>query len=270
MASERMGPEIEHDALWRGIDLSGTTAVIGLGEGRLIETLARQAAAAGAGHVVAIGFRLDGLSPLRESLSSLPVGYVNARPHSLPLQDSTVDLLVMSGSLRQIPVTALHSFFEEIWRVLVPGGQLRIADIIEPSEAAYNAVWRQRNALIDKVARALERPTALYANLTATAEALNIVGFENLAVTLLPGYPLSETWIESTEEAVLAMASRLADPELRRQVLEHDLPRLLRAFRSGEQRAAERFVLRGSKVGALALDMEASFTESDLVSDDET
>ncbi|MHB1319764.1 MAG: class I SAM-dependent methyltransferase, partial [Anaerolineae bacterium] len=254
---------------WRGTDLSGTTAVIGLGEGRLIESLARQALVGGGGHIVAIGFRTDELTPIRERLASLPVDYVNSRPRSLPLRDGAVDLLVMNGSLRQIPVTALHSFFEEVWRVLVPGGQLRIADIIEPSESPYNQVWRQRNALIHKMAQALDRPTALYANLTAAAEALGTVGFDNLAVTLLPGYPLTETWLGSTEEAVLAMASRLADPELRRRVLEHDLPRLVKAFRSGDQRAAERFVLRGSKVGSLALDMEASFTEDDLMSDDD-
>lgn len=269
MASDSPEIQFEHEALWRGIDLSGTTAVIGLGEGRLIESLAKQAAAAGGGQVVAIGFRIDGLTPIREQLFSLPVDYVNARPRSLPLRDATVDLLVMSGTLRQIPVTGLHSFFEEVWRVLVPGGQLRIADIIEPTEAPYNQVWRQRNTLIGRVAQALDRPTALYANLTAAAEALTTAGFENLAVTLLPGYPLTQTWLESTEEAVLAMASRLADPELRHQVLEHDLPRLVKTFHMGDQRAAERFVLRGSRVGTLALDMEASFTEDDLMNDDD-
>ncbi|MCJ7752058.1 MAG: hypothetical protein MUQ65_13345, partial [Armatimonadetes bacterium] len=80
MASDRPATELEHEALWRGIDLSGTTAVIGLGEGRLIESLARQAVATGGGQIVAIGFRTEGLAPIRELLSSLPVDYVNARP----------------------------------------------------------------------------------------------------------------------------------------------------------------------------------------------
>jgi len=261
--------EAGHEALWRGIDLSGVTVVLGVGEGRLIEALAHQAAVAGDGQIVAIGFRQDELTVLRGQLGSLPVHYVNARPRALPLQDASVDLLVMSGSLRQVPLGALRTFFEEIWRVLVPGGQLRIADILEPSEAPYNEAWRVRNALIQKMASALGRPTALHANLPATAQVLQSLGFEHLSASLLPGYPLSETWLESTEEAVMGMASRLVDPELRQELLEQDLARLVSAFRRGQQQAAERFVLRGAKVGSLSLDMEASFTEQDLASPDE-
>jgi SAM-dependent methyltransferase len=261
--------ESEHDALWRGIDLSGITVVLGVGEGRLVETLATQARASVSGHVLSVGLRVDDLIRIRYMVGDLPASFVAARPRAIPLQDGSVDLLVMSGTLRQVPVSSLHTLFEEIWRVLVPGGQLRIADIIEPSEAHYNEAWRQRNALITKLAEALNRPTALYANLKATAEALNTIGFENLAVSLLPGYPLTDAWLDATEEAVLGMVSRVADPDLRESILEYDLPRLIRAYRSADQRATERFVLRGTKVGNLALDMEASFIEDDLVEDDD-
>jgi SAM-dependent methyltransferase len=259
----------DRDALWRGIDLSGNTVVIGVGEGRLIETLAHQASAACGGQVVAIGFRTNELASLRERLDHLSVGYVNFRPRALPFQDGAIDLIVMNGSLRQIPVGAQRALFEEIWRTLVPGGQLRIADILEPSEAPYNEAWRQRNALISRIATALGRPTALYANLKAAAEILTAVGFEQLAVSILPGYPLTEAWLDATEEATMAMASRLVDQELRKEVLEVALVRLIKTFRSGEQRAAERFVLRGVKIGTLSLDMEASFTEDDLAGQDD-
>jgi SAM-dependent methyltransferase len=269
VASAHNGPPLEHDAIWRGIDLSGVTVVLGVGEGRLIETLAGQARASGSGHILAIGFRIEELARLRYRLGDEPVSQISARPRAIPLQDGTVDLLVMSGTLRQVPVTSMHTLFEEVWRVLVPGGQIRIADIIEPSEAPYNEAWRQRNALISKLAGTLNRPTALYANLTAAAEALNARGFENLAVSLLPGYPLTEAWLESTEEAVISMLSRVVDPELRQIIVQSDLPRLLKAFQTAGQRAAERFVLRGSKVGNLSLDMEASFTEDDLAEEDE-
>ena len=151
----------------------------------------------------------------------------------------------------------------------MPGGRLRLSDVLQPSEAEYNEAWRLRNALIERLAQAIGRPTALYANLPAVAQALTQIGFENLAVSLLPGYPLTEAWLDNTEEAVLAMASRPIDPDLRQQILERDLPRLIAAFRSGDQRAAERFVLRGAKAGGLALDMEASFTEADLVDQDD-
>lgn len=269
MSSDRPSPDAEHETLWRGIDLSGNTVVIGQGEGHLIESLASQARASGGGQIIILGYRQDELHDLRGRMGELPISYVNARLRLIPLRDATVDLLVMNGSLRQVPSAALYPLFEDVWRVLVPGGQLRIADIIEPSDAPYNSAWRQRNVLIARVAEALKRPVALYANLKATAETLTSIGFENLGVTLLPGYPLTDTWLENTEEAVMAMASRLVDPDLRQQVLEHDLARLVDAYRSGQQRASERFVLRGSKVGNLSLDMEASFTEDDLVGDDE-
>jgi hypothetical protein len=91
------------------------------------------------------------------------------------------------------------------------------------------------------------------------------VGFENLGVTVLPGFSLTDAWIEDTVNALRTMAGRVADRSAREEILNHDLPRLVAAYNQGDQRAAERFVLRGTKIGDLALDMEASFTEDDLL-----
>jgi hypothetical protein len=64
---------------------------------------------------------------------------------------------------------------------------------------------------------------------------------------------------------VRAIASRVGDPYLRQQIIEEGLPRLVSAYQQGDQRAAERFVIKGVRPGDLALDMEASFTEEDLI-----
>jgi len=268
VSNERQEAERDIGSLWRGVDLSGNTVVIGLGEGLLIQALSEHALSAG-GQVIALSRRMAEIESVTRRIPTPGLQFVQSRPRALPLLDGTVDLMVLSSAIRQVPTSALSAFFEEVWRVLVPGGRLRLSDVLQPSEAEYNEAWRLRNALIERLAQAIGRPTALYANLPAVAQALTQIGFENLAVSLLPGYPLTEAWLDNTEEAVLAMASRPIDPDLRQQILERDLPRLIAAFRSGDQRAAERFVLRGAKAGGLALDMEASFTEADLVDQDD-
>ena len=62
-----------------------------------------------------------------------------------------------------------------------------------------------------------------------------------------------------------AMAARVVDRQVRDEILQQDLSRLVKAYTREGQRGAERFVLQGTKAGDLALDMEASFTEEDLL-----
>jgi SAM-dependent methyltransferase len=259
----------EQDPLWRGVDLSGITAVLGPAGGQLLQALAQQAAALGGGCVIAIGYEVEPLAQLEPLQAELPIAAIRARIRQLPLLEGSVDLLVMNGTLRQVPLSHLEAMLQEIWRVLAPGGQLRIADIIEPSQEPYTEAWRLRNELVTKLGAALERPVANYVNLRDAAAALTSVGFEELAVTILPGMPLTDAWLGATHGAIEAMASRVGDPDVRHSIIERDLPRLAAAYRQGEQRAAERFVLRGRKIGDLALSMEAGFTEEDLVDDDD-
>ncbi len=269
VAQHESATQSEQDPLWRGIDLSGITVVLGPAGGMLLQTLAEQAAAIGGETVIAIGYEIEPLQQIQPLAATLPLAGINARIRQLPLLDESVDLLVMNGTLRQVPLRHLETMLEELWRVLVPGGQLRIADIMEPSEVAYNEAWRLRNEIVSMLGQALEQPVALYVNLRDAAAALTRVGFEELSVTLLPGMPLTEGWLEATREAVQAMASRVGDPALRRAIIEVYLPELVAAYQQGEQRAAERFVLSGRKIGDLALNMQASFTEDDLVEDDD-
>ncbi len=199
--------------------------------------------------------------PLREQA---PVLLMRGRYRQIPLLSETVDLLVVNGVLREVPESRLMAIFEEFWRVLVPGGQIRISDIIEPTSGDRTLAWAERNRIVRKLGAWLEMPTALSVNLPEAAKAMRSAGFENPRVTILPGYALTDAWLEETVNAIRNMASRLVDRGKRDEVLERDINRLIASYTQGEQRAAERFVLSGRKVGSLALEMEASFTEEDL------
>jgi SAM-dependent methyltransferase len=259
----------EHDyganqTQWRGIDFSGVTVALGVGTGRLIELLAQQVAQAD-GQLLAIDTQPSRLQALRPMCASGALAVLRARYRQLPLLGESVDLVVVNGVLREVPETRLQALFDEFWRVLVPGGLLRISDIIEPSEERYDDAWRARNQVVRKLAAALDKPAAVSVDLKAAARALRAVGFEELSVSLLPGYPLTEAWLEETVNALHSMAARIVDREQRNAIVQRDVPRLIAAFAGGAQRAAERFVLSGRKVGSLALDMQASFTEEDLL-----
>jgi len=251
------------DATWRGVDFSGVTVVLGVGTGRLVQLLVEQAAASG-GNLIVASRKAAVLGTLMTLRTDTSLTLVQARPRHIPLLAETVDLLVVSGMLRQVPESKIDVMVDELWRTLVPGGQLRIADILEPSEAEYNLAWAVRNRIVGKMGNALNRPTAVSVNVKRAALAMRSRGFDDLKVSILPGFGLTQAWLEGTVNAARTMASRIVDRELRDDILKHDLERLIAAFHQGEQRAAERFVLRGTKAGHLALDMEASFRESDL------
>lgn len=257
------GQNATEETLWRGVDFSGVTVVLGIGTGRLIELLAQQAKMA-QGHLVLVDFQpahLQMALPLREQA---PVLLMRGRYRQIPLVTETVDLLVVNGVLREVPESLLLRIFEEFWRVLVPGGQLRVSDVIEPAPVDHALAWTERNRIVRKLAGLLELPTALSVNLPEAAKAMRSVGFENPKATILPGYALTDAWLEETVNALRNMVSRVADRAKRDELLERDIPRLIAAYAQGSQRAAERFVLSGRKVGSLALEMEASFTEEDL------
>lgn len=257
------GQNTTEETFWRGVDFSGVTVVLGIGTGRLIELLARQAQAA-QGHLLLMDFQPAHLQTLLSLREESPVLLVRGRYRQIPLLTETVDLLVVNGVLREVPDSLLMRVFEEFWRVLVPGGQLRVSDIIEPAAADHALAWTERNRIVRKLAGLLDMPTALSVNLPEAAKAMRSVGFENPKATILPGYALTDAWLEETVNALRNMVSRVADRTMRDELLERDIPRLIAVYTQGDQRAAERFVLSGRKVGSLALEMEASFTEEDL------
>lgn len=251
--------ERSSEVVFGGVDLSGITVVLGVGTGRLVSLLAEQVAQA-SGDLLVVDYGKKPLANLRSDLQALPMdapmALAQARTREIPVLSETVDLLVVNGVLREVPGSKLLNICEEFWRVLVPGGTLRISDIIEPSEAEYNRTWAERNRIVRKLGKALEKPTALAVNLQRAAMSLRSAGFEDLSLAILPGLPLTDAWLEETVNALRAMTGRLVDRDLRDEILNRDIAGLLEAFAAGNQRAAERFVLRGAKLGDLALNMQ--------------
>ncbi len=238
--------------LWQGLDLSGVTLAIGTGSGRLLASLAQEIARAGGTLLVT--------SWERQSLAALSAATMTAtcqtQMQHLPLRSETVDLAVYIGTLRDVPDAHLQSVLGELWRVLVPGGRFRIADLVEPTSMPYNAAWRERNQITRDLGRIMARPVSLAVDLKRTAVVLQDLGFDGLQVSLLPGAGLTDQWLEETVNALRSLASRLVDIEIRRRIIEQDVPRLIDAYAQGDQRAAERFVLSGHKPGNLAVQME--------------
>lgn len=248
---------------WRGLDFSGATLVLGVGTGRQVPLLAAKCRLA-EGSLVVADTNLERLRTMQHEQCDSVITWVQARSRQIPLCDEVVDLLVLNGLLREVPTARYTVICDEFWRVLAPGGKLRIADMLEPSEADYHHAWLERNRIVRRLGLALEKPTALSVDITAAAKALTSTGFEDLHIAILPGYALTEAWLEETVEAIRGMAGRVADPDLRHFILRQDLDRLGAAFTQGDQRAPQRFVLRAGKPGDLSVAMESAVTADDL------
>lgn len=255
------------ERLWRDVDLSGVTLLLGGGTGQLARLLDEQIARSD-GQLVVVDYRTALLEALSQVAFSSHTWLIRARHRQAPVLSESVDLVVVNGILRQVPDDRLASIAEEYWRLLLPGGRLRVSDIVDSKDDASTTAWSERNRLVRKMAHAMGRPTAVSVDLKKAAEALQAAGFKGLKVALMPGYPLSDAWFENTVSSVRTMVARVADAAFREQVLSQDLARLREAYTRGGQRAADRFVIRGTKPGDLALDMEASFSEDDLWSED--
>ena len=248
---------------WRGLDFSGVTLILGVGTGRQVPLLADKCRST-EGTLVVADANLERLRTQQREQTDLGITWVQARARQIPLCDDVVDLLVMNGLLREVPTPRMVVLCEELWRVLVPGGKLRIADILEPSEADYHRAWAERNRIVRRLGLALEKPTAIAVDASAAARALRNTGFEDLQIALLPGYALTDAWLEETIQAIRGMAGRVVDPDLRHFILRQDLERLGAAYAKGDQRAPQRFVLQAGKPGDLSVAMESAVTADDL------
>ena len=247
------------------MDFSGLSVVLGVGTGRMLALL-REQVENSAGTLLVVAYRQGDLQRLRSQGGWQGPGALLARgrPQRIPVLSDTVDLLVVNGVLRQVPAEQMDAMFDELWRALVPGGRLRVSDLIEPPEAPHSRAWAERNRIVRKLGSVISLPTALSVDVRRVAVAVQSAGFERLHISILPGYGLTDAWLEETVNSLRTMCSRVADRTVRDAILDEDIPQLIAAYARGAQRAAERFVLQGAKVGDLALDMEASFTEDDL------
>lgn len=252
-----------NDTEWYGPDLSGLTVAVGVGTGRLIEMLSKRVASAG-GILGVMGRQTSDFEALASLKRQSRVAFIRGHPRQIPVCDETVDLLLINGVLREVPSQRLTMVCLEFQRVLVPGGKLRVSDIIEPTEMAYNQAWTVRNEIVRDLGLTLDRPTALAVDLTRAASALRSAGFDDLTVSLLPGYLLTDSWLEETVSGVRAMASRVVDRSTREHILDGALNHLVSVYRQGGQRAAERFVLRGTKFSGQAARTAAFSLDSEV------
>lgn len=255
--------DVEDDGLWKGLDLSGLTVVLGAGTGAMLDLLLQRVSAA-SGQLAVMEPRLSDARELGRREPREAIAIVVGRPRRLPFIDEGIDLLVVNGTLREAPADGLSGLAREMWRVLVPGGSLRLADIVGPGEQPSDRAWATRNHIVSRLSQALGRQPGLALDVRAAAHALSGAGFEQLGLTLLPGYALSSAWLEDTVRAARDMTSGVADPSARHEIIDQLVPRLIDAFAEGGQRAAQRVVIRGVKPGGLAESMTASFSEADL------
>ncbi|MHB9034553.1 MAG: methyltransferase domain-containing protein [Anaerolineae bacterium] len=248
---------------WRGMSFSGTTLVLGIGTGRQVTLLASKAQEAEG--LLVVGDSVPArLTTMRSQLGTEAIAWIHTKARQIPLLNESVDLMLLNGLLREHPTARFGVLFEEIWRVLVPGGKLRIADILDANEDPAQRAWAERNRIVRRLGQALTLPVAVSVDLRSAVRNLRSTGFEELKVALLPGYALTDAWLQETVEAIHGMAGRVTDRELRSVILHDDLQRLAQVYLGSDQRAPERFVLQAVKPGDLAVEMEAPFTEEDL------
>jgi SAM-dependent methyltransferase len=90
----------------------------------------------------AIGVDMTGAMLERARASAAEMGLANVELHqslieSLPLEDASVDVVISNGVIDLVPDK--DAVFDEIDRVLRPGGRLQVADVIIHTEVSEDA-----------------------------------------------------------------------------------------------------------------------------------
>jgi SAM-dependent methyltransferase len=121
-----------------GVDAGATVLDLGCGAGTDL-LIAAQMAGPG-GH--AIGVDMTPAMLDRASASAAEMGLANVELHeslieSLPLADGSVDVVISNGVIDLVPDK--DAVFDEIDRVLRPGGRLQVADVVIHQEVSEDA-----------------------------------------------------------------------------------------------------------------------------------
>jgi len=125
---------------WQLGELDHGAVVLDLGCGAGTDLLIAAQMVGPAGRIVGV----DMTSPMleRARASALEMGLDNVELHeslieSLPLEDASVDVVISNGVIDLVPDK--DAVFDEIDRVLRPGGRLQIADVIIHTEVSEDA-----------------------------------------------------------------------------------------------------------------------------------
>ena len=104
--------------------------VLDLGCGAGTDSLVAAQMVAPEGHVVGIDMTSEMLAKARAAAADLGVAnveFVEAEAEALPLPDDSFDVVISNGVIDLIPDK--DAVFAEIYRVLVPGGRIQLADV---------------------------------------------------------------------------------------------------------------------------------------------
>ena len=104
--------------------------VLDLGCGAGTDSLVAAQMVAPDGHVVGIDMTSEMLAKARAAAADLGVAnveFVEAEAEALPLPDDSFDVVISNGVIDLIPDK--DAVFAEIYRVLVPGGRIQLADV---------------------------------------------------------------------------------------------------------------------------------------------
>jgi len=116
------------------------TVVLDLGCGAGTDLLIAAQMAGPAGRVVGIDMTASMLDRARASATQMGLGNVELHEsliEALPLEDASVDVVISNGVIDLVPDK--DAVFDEIDRVLRPGGRLQLADVVIHNEVSEDA-----------------------------------------------------------------------------------------------------------------------------------
>jgi SAM-dependent methyltransferase len=116
------------------------SVVLDLGCGAGTDLLIAAQMTGSGGHVIGVDMTPAMLDRARESAAAMGISNVELHQsliESLPLEDASVDMVISNGVIDLVPDK--DAVFDEIDRVLRPGGRLQVADVVIHHEVSEDA-----------------------------------------------------------------------------------------------------------------------------------